>query len=552
LYDERITLLKKIDAEKQLIKAEEEYANRVSSVDNKITDLRKEIYQFGLSDRDVAVSEVYDEWSTALEGITDNEKVNEINKKFSEMLSLTKRFYDLQERSAKEKDRKTAGDSFNETMSALRERNVNPFLNSWAKAQAGADAAVKEWKSGINTSVLGSTASLDASIRDEYMKKYMADMYSEMGNSVTSALGETWQLYDAIGMLAGGGGFGGLIGILVDLATQTELFSKASSFISDTVLPVLNAFLEPAVDLLDALSVAIQGLLVDALDPFFAVFKTSMSLITDLLNPIVEILSSLINEALSPVELILDTVAEILIPIVSTLSSLISMLSPLFEILTVIMAILNPIIETILKPIANFLKWLFEMIITGFTYAEVFLKKVMGSILGFFLDTWNGIVGILRSINILGWRPFEGMEYADTTKSDNWKNLKYEEEVKKKLDELNEKIGSVAETNLEIAQNTNPNDERLKEVEDLYQRGIITALQRDAEVASLAGRQYDPTKLYSGGIYRSTGYQTSVSYGDMTFVINTDNMTGSQVKDLAKEVIRQLDERTRPGSKTIA
>ena len=555
LYNARIELLKQQDekekmlkaqqeAEEKLAEAEKEYANTLEDLKSRILDYRISNATLGMTDEQAEIYKLEQERESALAEVgTDTDKARDIVNYFREMIKLVKDKYQFERTQAFSESVK----EFNSYLTSLQgDTGYTSYkqLSDESKFYAKLDEYFKEQQ----------IADKD---RKTYYYKFLDVLKEQKINeakaTINSGLGESLELYKGFETLFSGGGFGDLLSTLASLVTQTELFAKASSILSDTVLPVMNAFLQPTVDLLSVLSESIQTLLVDALDPFFALFKTGVDMVSGLLQPITNILGSLINNALSPIETILDTITEALVPVISILNAFIELLSPLFEMLQIITAILNPLIETVLKPIANTIKWISELVITGFTYVEVFLKKVVGNIVGFFQGAWNSVVSVLRSIDILGWRPFGGLNYADTTLADTWTKLDYQEEIQKKLDEMNKTIEGIAGTNLEIADNTsNKNEEALKTIEDLYSRGVLTASQRDAEVASLAGNKYDVTKLFAGGAYRSTGYQTTVSYGDMTFIINTDSMSGDDVKELAKEVIRQLDEKTRPGSNTLA
>lgn len=555
LYNARIELLKQQDekekmlkaqqeAEEKLAEAEKEYANTLEDLKSRLLDYRISNAILGMTDEQAEIYKLEQERETALAGVgTDTDKARDIVNYFREMIKLVKDKYQFERTQVFSESVK----EFNSYLTSLQgDTGYTSYkqLSDESKFYEKLDEYFKEQQ----------IADKD---RKTYYYKFLDVLKEQKINeakaTINSGLGESLELYKGFDTLFSGGGFGDLLSTLASLVTQTELFAKASSILSDTVLPVMNAFLQPTVDLLSVLSESIQTLLVDVLDPFFALFKTVTDMASGLLESITGVLSSLISNALSPIETILDTITEALVPVMSILNAFIELLSPLFEMLQIITAILNPLIETVLKPIANTIKWISELVITGFTYVEVFLKKFVGNIVGFFQGAWNSVVSVLRSIDILGWRPFGGLNYADTTLADTWTKLDYQEEIQKKLDEMNKTIEGIAGTNLEIADNTsNKNEEALKTIEDLYSRGVLTASQRDAEVASLAGNKYDVTKLFAGGAYRSTGYQTTVSYGDMTFIINTDSMSGDDVKELAKEVIRQLDEKARPGSNTLA
>ena len=106
----------------------------------------------------------------------------------------------------------------------------------------------------------------------------MVNGYDTGGDALLASMGEFGSLITAFDTLSTSAG--GLYGILINLVSQTEVFQRLSSILADSVLPVLNAFLEPLMPLLELFSSLIQTLIMGALAPAFPVLKMVASMLT--------------------------------------------------------------------------------------------------------------------------------------------------------------------------------------------------------------------------------------------------------------------------------
>ena len=156
---------------------------------------------------------------------------------------------------------------------------------------------------------------------------------------------------------------------------------------------------------------------------------------------------------------------------------------------------------------------------------------------------------MLRSINIFGWRPFGGLGYVDTSWAEDFKNADANKLIAERLAELNKTAEDIDNTSLKIESNTSKdNEESLRLLEQLYQDGVITGLQRDAQIAALVGRNYDATKLINGGAYRSNGYNTTINVGDIKITLEGGSYTKQQAEEIAQTVIKEIKKQGRAGS----
>lgn len=473
LYNARIELLKQQDekekmlkaqqeAEEKLVEAEKEYANTLENLKSRILDYRISNATLGMTNEQAEIYKLEQERESALAEVgTDTDKARDIVNYFREMIKLVKDKYQFERTQA-------FSESVKEFNSYLTSLQGNSGYTSY-KQLTDQSAFYKKVDEYFTETKI--TEESKFSYYEKFLEAIKIQKENEIKSTINNGLGESLELYKGLETLFSGGGFGDLVSTLASLATQTELFAKASSILSDHVVPVLDAMLRPLLPVIDFIGQSIAGIV-----EFFA-----------------SILYPLISEVSQALSLVFGTV----------------------------------------KAVINFFvdggKW------------------VIGQIYGFFQDMINGIIDLINNI------PFVNIGHISGGAVDEWRKIDVFGNFDKTMKEVLETTQDIRDLDMKIEQNTsNKNEEALKTIEDLYSRGVLTASQRDAEVASLAGNKYDVTKLFAGGAYRSTGYQTTVSYGDMTFIINTDSMSGDDVKELAKEVIRQLDEKARPGSNTLA
>lgn len=105
-------------------------------------------------------------------------------------------------------------------------------------------------------------------------KQTMQQAWENLGSQATGAFGEFGTLVtslDSLGDVLGGGG--GLLSILIDILAKTEVATRLSSLLTDSILPTLNAFLEPLLPIIDMLSEAIKSLVEIVLVPLFPILQ---------------------------------------------------------------------------------------------------------------------------------------------------------------------------------------------------------------------------------------------------------------------------------------
>lgn len=100
--------------------------------------------------------------------------------------------------------------------------------------------------------------------------------WEDLGLQATGAFGEFGTLMSSFGS----GGMPDLLSTLIQIVSQTEAFTRLSTILTDSILPTLNAFLEPLLPVIDMLSEAIKSLVEIVLVPLFPILQGIASTLT--------------------------------------------------------------------------------------------------------------------------------------------------------------------------------------------------------------------------------------------------------------------------------
>ena len=110
--------------------------------------------------------------------------------------------------------------------------------------------------------------------------KEKENIQQQLGENFSSSFGEFETLVTMWGSLGDvTGGLGSLLGILVDIVAQTEVVTRLGSILTDSILPVLNAFLEPLLPVIDMVSQSISLLVESVLVPFYPILQGLSSIL---------------------------------------------------------------------------------------------------------------------------------------------------------------------------------------------------------------------------------------------------------------------------------
>lgn len=152
-----------------------------------------------------------------------------------------------------------------------------------------------------------------------------------------------------------------------------------------------SAFMDSIGNIMSIVADIIKPLIEDLIQPFLNGMKNLGNIIGDLLTP----LMTLANAILIPVLDLLTQSLDFIMPIVKVISKILNVLIQINPILNIFSAIIK-IFGDILKAVYNYI----------LVPVVNFLLKIITSIGNFFIRMYNGVVGVLNSIEIFGWHPF--------------------------------------------------------------------------------------------------------------------------------------------------
>nr|DAI32700.1 MAG TPA: tail length tape measure protein [Caudoviricetes sp.] len=158
-----------------------------------------------------------------------------------------------------------------------------------------------------------------------------------------------------------------------DLMNGIDIIMKT---IAEIIGPIIENILKPFADGLRPIGQIIGQILIPALAVFNELFTPLNTALTEILNIIAPIITALQ-------------------PAITAISKLLAMLTPMNIVLKLLAAVLKIfgdaimfIYNKILVPVVNF------------------LLKIICAVGNFFIRMYNGIIGVLNSISIFGWHPF--------------------------------------------------------------------------------------------------------------------------------------------------
>ena len=534
--------------------AEEEkrgtFTDALENLRNIREDAQGQLITSGMTERETALYELLGVFKEVMAALDPNsstyaEDQAEAAQLFKEASKDMNAYYNDMEKQAKAEAEKNASSAFTGVTDATGRQQT--FQLPW---QAELDSAIGVFSSAFNdwAELYIEAGHTQAEVDAEYSKQLerlkknqVADSYAKAGNTAFAGLGELAELINAVSSFASGGVPGGMLTILASLATQTEAFAKASSILTDSVLPVLNAFLEPLIPVLETLAEIIGTLLYAALNPLYEMMLsigTILSTVLGLLQPVLTLLMQ-----------ISDLVGDFLYPIFQGITlifqSLMEPLMGLFQIVAdILMPILTPFIA-LLQTLATALIYVYAAFNTAIQFVVDCLQWVAGWIMKGILGFVNGVIDLLNKI------PFVNIKKIDTSKYDKWAATNPFDEAKKNWNEAIGLLDEINKSNMEIADNTESQDVDLSVYEDLLSGGIISANEYMAMVNKALGKgHWDPVDYIAAENgsymdYRGTGQSVNVSYGDTTIVINGE---GLDAEDIANTIYRKLQERDRAGA----
>lgn len=209
-------------------------------------DTYKELYEISVNSgkyQEEDVQFIAEEWKNANKQIDDYIKKKDL---LSSLSSGTADYTKQLEQMGMSEFEKTI-DDLNRMLEGVTDKDIISAINKQIEAFTKLTEATNEYNA------------------EQEMKK----KWEDLGTQASDSLGEFGTLISSFGS----GGMPDLLSTLVQIVSQTEAFTRLSSILTDSILPVLNAFLEPIIPLIDQLSSIISNLAQSVLIPFFPILQ---------------------------------------------------------------------------------------------------------------------------------------------------------------------------------------------------------------------------------------------------------------------------------------
>ena len=227
------------------------------------------------------------------------ENLNLANSAVNEYYDILQKQIELEEEAARLKDKQDKSNAYTNALISAKQWNATPFtpvFSTNAVAQeAGAEAygrlydaieqMVSEMKAaGVDQRVINDSV---RTIREQGLadiRKIVENTEEDQKNAwkgevkdtLIGGLGDVGKIIDAFA--AGADPLIQVALAMANLVTQTEYFQKLASILTDSVLPVLNAYLEPMIPIVEMLGDSLQMIAETVLIPFFPLVKKLASI----------------------------------------------------------------------------------------------------------------------------------------------------------------------------------------------------------------------------------------------------------------------------------
>ena len=543
-----------IESTKKLYKVQddltkqEEYRAALEEAQNSLNEAISKNTTYSLNERQSSNYEINQQRAAALASATNEDQIAELTAVFDAWIKENEKYYD--------KLAETAIGDFNSNLAPVTATYSYAGFGTNVIAQNAYNEAMQKgmdmWYEletllkdyGYSTEELTAVqAQAMKDIQDNAIKagksassKAQGDMFDDIFGNAMSAMGEIGDVITSIMDAASiaGGVWGVVINLIIKLIAQTEVFVELANTITDSILPAINAFLKPMLPVLEATKEVIGQLFYDilnplyelmiqineitlvlfeSLQPLFDIFNDVSDVIGDTLYPIFAALGNLFSILIQPLNIVMVLLRDFLIPVFN-------IFTPLLELLSKAFIVLYAAVNVSLNFVVDIVKWM------------------VGNVVSFFTSMINGVIKVLRSINIFGWRPFGGLKTIDDSMWREWANINPFENAQKNWDDTLSLLDSINKSNMEISDNTSKAD--ISDLEKVYEKGLISGSEFEALVADKLGLDYKYKDDYSAYFDQYAQNQgTRISYGTVNIEIN--GYSGN-AKELAREIKKILQE----------
>ena len=233
---------KKIAEETEQTDALNEMVAGWEAADATTADYRKQLAQLGMDDFEKTIADLNESIEKAAAEM-DLGLVDSLENQKEAFIKLTEATEKLEEEERKRAEIQAKKDAF-----------FDPLKDSW-NLMKGIGGSIWESMKGVWNGAIDATKGTSL----------LYSLFAGPAGAISGAFGG-----GAGSML---GGVGGGLSFLAEIATQTEAFQKLTNIVNDYIVPVLDAFLEPLLPIIDYIGKFLQDVLMSFLDWFYPLFN---------------------------------------------------------------------------------------------------------------------------------------------------------------------------------------------------------------------------------------------------------------------------------------
>ena len=262
------------DKYKELQKEQTRKADLTSALAN-VSGMNKsaDLATYGLSGKELDLYnlDAFYEAAKAIASTAEEQKA--LNRSYLEATKSIDKYYEAVEKQKKADEEATRQKEAAEA-EEKRASNAQELIEEWQKKvfQFGMSERTVQQNDLARELIKGTYTDNEYNQIVKYMNEYFDSEEAtakaqEFQDMITGAFGGAMDMFNSMSSGAG------WVGILMDLISQTEVYTEMMSILSDNVLPVLNAFLEPLLPLIEELGSVIILITKSVLEPLFPVLK---------------------------------------------------------------------------------------------------------------------------------------------------------------------------------------------------------------------------------------------------------------------------------------
>ena len=277
--------------------------NSILSFKSGLGSIETQTRQIGMTDEQKALDDLrmsYHELTKDANLMT-NEELDELELSYNRQIVAIRTLYKLQNEYNSKLEREAAIKSYIDKTADYRTQLANIGLTDrqieYNRMNEEARAA---WNSGdmdLYKTIVETiqafndlNVALDEAEEAEKRRAALEDLMDKV-----NPFASTMEAYSLGQSALGGGVMAGIAGVLADILANTEAFQKLASIVTDHIVPVLDAFLEPLLPVIDVIGDLMQSLVQGILVPMFPLIVEICALVTLVVGTIKNIADLIVN-----------------------------------------------------------------------------------------------------------------------------------------------------------------------------------------------------------------------------------------------------------------